>query len=287
MKLAYLIQSHKSFEQIDLLINALNDQDTDFFIHVDKKSELLFEDLKSNYKYHTNIYFVEDRLDVNWGGLSQVMATKKLMELALNTKEYDYLSLLSGQDFPLKSKGFIKQFLEVNKGKQFIEVKPIGKLYWRLKCYNFFGEFKYNRKPCIRIIDNLVRMTQKILKIERQNLSDFELYMGSSWFTITYNCAQYLIKFLIDNPNYMDDYKYSICSDEHFYQIILMNSKFKNSIANDNLRYIEWFEEKSSPKTLTIEDYEKLRNSNKLFARKFDTEVDREVITLLNDNINN
>ena len=51
-------------------------------------------------------------------------ATVNLMESVFTSKiKYDYIWLISGQDFPLKSsQEIINFFLEKNKGKNFIEI---------------------------------------------------------------------------------------------------------------------------------------------------------------------
>ena len=49
----------------------------------------------------------------------------------------------------------------------------------------------------------------------------------------------------------------------------------------DYLHYLEWPKGKSSPKVLTIEDYQKLTDSDKLMARKFDADADERIIEKL------
>ena len=46
----------------------------------------------------------------------------------------------------------------------------------------------------------------------------------------------------------------------------------------DDLREIDWTNCVNSPHIYTMEDLEKLKNSNKIFARKFDEKVDSEII---------
>ncbi len=49
-------------------------------------------------------------------------------------------------------------------------------------------------------------------------------------------------------------------------------------MVNDNLRYIDWTEGKVSPQTFTIDDLLVLRDSGKLFARKFNESVDAAIL---------
>ncbi|WP_207369136.1 beta-1,6-N-acetylglucosaminyltransferase [Heyndrickxia coagulans] len=278
MNQAYLIQAHAGEKQLIKLINVLLDSDTDIFIHIDKKNDNLYYSLMNVNKKQSNIYFIKDRESVNWSGLSQVKATLKLMQAANSTnKQYDYISLISGQDYPIKSKKYIKKFLEANIGTEFIECNDIGKYFWRLKCYNFFRENPNNRKPFIKILDNIIRLPQKLI-FRRKNLQNTKLYYGSQWFTITYKCMQYILNYLKNNPEYLDNFKYTACADEHFFQIIIMNSNFKYKVANNNLRYIKWVSKSNSPEILTCNELNEIVNSDKLIARKFDFETDQKII---------
>ena len=66
-----------------------------------------------------------------------------------------------------------------------------------------------------------------------------------------------------------------------FFHTILLNSPFKHEIVNDNKRYIDF--DDSHPTILTAKDYEKLKRSGKLFARKFEPKVDKEILDKLDD----
>ena len=64
---------------------------------------------------------------------------------------------------------------------------------------------------------------------------------------------------------------------------MIYNSDYRSDMVNDNLRYIDWSEGKPSPKTLTIEDADKLTNSGKLFGRKFNSKVDSKILDYLDE----
>ncbi|MCB4234526.1 hypothetical protein LDL59_03785 [Kaistella anthropi] len=106
----YLIQAHKNPVQLRRLIDTINTSDSQFVIHIDLKSKL--EDFTSLIK-SDNIYFIKNRLDCIWGDYSQVLATINLIEELKNfgAKEEDRIVFLSGQDYPIKSSEYIKDFL--------------------------------------------------------------------------------------------------------------------------------------------------------------------------------
>jgi len=287
MNLAYIIQAHTGENQLVSLINQLTDVDTDIFLHIDRKNDELNSNLLERYSLVSNVYIVKDRVGVNWSGFSMVEATLKLMNMVQGIgKKYDYISFISGQDYPLKSNEYIKKYLTDNKGKEFIESRDIAQHFWRLKCYNFFRENKNNRKLYMRILDSLIRYPQKKL-IWRNNFKNTKLYYGSTWFTITYDCMLYILNYVMDNPEYKKQYNHTSCSDEHFFQMIVMNSQFKKNVINNNQRYIDWAEGANSPKTLTVKDYDNLKNSEKLYARKFNYKIDKDITEMLRESFCN
>jgi hypothetical protein len=79
-------------------------------------------------------------------------------------------------------------------------------------------------------------------------------------------------------------FKHVWIPDELFFQTIVMNSPLRDTIVNDDLRYVDWTRP-TAPAILGRQDFDTLRNSGKLFARKFDTTVDREILDLLDQRI--
>lgn len=285
MKIAYIMQVHKNFNQIKLLTDRLVDELTCVYIHVDKKNEELFKELKNEYTNNENVFIIDNRVEVNWSGFSQVQATLNLMESALknNKFKFEYISLISGQDFPIKNNNYIRKFLTDNNGFEFIQYRNINndnEFLFRLKIYNFFRENKNARKIYVKIVDNILRRLQKLV-IKRNNLEGLDLYTGSSWFTLSRECVEYIFKHLGENGKYILDFKYTFCPDEEFFQILILNSKFKEKVINDNLRYIDWEGCHGSPRTLGISDINKIKSSNKHLARKIDIDIDSEIIPQL------
>ncbi len=278
---AFIMSVHTNLEQLQVLVTAL--QFGDVYIHVDKKQDTLFQQLKEIYKNNSNVFLVEDRVSVNWSGFSQVQATIKLFELVESTKRtYDYIHFISGQDLPLMSHAQMDDYIE-GKGidQQFVEVNDIDSYKWRLTQYSFFRENPNNRKKLYRLTDIALRLIQMPF-VRRKNFKGFELYKGSQWFSITYECMKFILSYIRDN-DYCSKFAYTACSDEHFFQVLLMNSKYKDKILKYNSRYIVFEGLNASPKTLGVEDMDYFMNGQYMFARKFDMNKDRQVISKILD----
>lgn len=68
----------------------------------------------------------------------------------------------------------------------------------------------------------------------------------------------------------MKTMQFTFCSEEIYFQTVLLNSEHAKNIVNDCLRYIDWSSGRGGyPAFLDVTDYEKIKTSNNIFARKF------------------
>jgi hypothetical protein len=269
MKIAFMIQAHKDTEQIKLLVNSLTTTcNHTCFIHIDKKSECVYNELKSFYSTHVNVYICDNRFKVYWSHISQVYATLQLMkEVKKSSRTFDRIHLMSAEDFPMKRLEDIEAFLSTYKHKEFLEFTTIDAFKWRVKRYNFLTGTLYNRSVFIRTIQKALRIVQQLLP-ERNILRRLVLYKGSSWFNISRDAMKYILEFIEQNPSYIKSFKYSACGDEHFFHILLLNSEFKERVINNNLYYLQWTSN-NSPAYLSYETIKQASLINeKFFARK-------------------
>lgn len=274
MKQAFLLIAHKNIEQTKQLIEYIADDQHHVYVHIDQKNDALFNQLKQYFQSFDSVFFLEPRISINWGGISQVRVTLELLNEAISGN-YDFYHLISGQDLFIKSKKKVRLFLEKNKGRQFLEVKK-NQDYWRIKGYYLFSDSKYSRMRPIYMINHLLALIYRKFPF-RSNLEKYELYKGSNWFTLSGDCVEYIVTYLKTNHKYMRDYNHTICADEHFFQTLILNSPFKDSVINNTLREIQW-DGGANPRVYRMEDYYLLCDSSALFARKFDSDLDNEII---------
>jgi hypothetical protein len=64
MRVAYLILAHNTPKHPSRLVRALDSPNADFFIHVDRKSDI---SLSRDRFSQSNVTFAEDRVAVYWG----------------------------------------------------------------------------------------------------------------------------------------------------------------------------------------------------------------------------
>ncbi len=278
LRMAHVILAHKNPAQLARMLDALEHPKFDFFIHVDKKTDIRpFAFLAQR----RGVYFIQKRVNVQWGCYSLVQAQLNGIAEVLATKRYDYVNILSAQDFPLRSAESIYHFFQQNAGTEFISTTIYGEVEeWpdedihRVRDYNFHNW----RLPGKYRLQNIVN---RILPARKYPLSH-AIVGRSQWFTITTGCAQYMMDFLKAHPEVVRYFKYVWGADEFIFSTVVYNSVYQDSIK-DNLMYTDWSEKKPNPKLLTTKDFKALIRSDKLFARKFDMEVDADIFTMLEE----
>ncbi len=280
MKIAYLIIVHKDPEQLFRLIRALIYKDEEFFIHIDKKCDIKpFVDSLSLLK-DQRVHLIKDRQAVRLAGSYSHTESivKSLLEIFSKPCDFDYLILLSGQDYPIKSNELIHAFLNKNKGKEFVEHMSLltfrgDEMKGRLRRYTgyFFYEFG--------LMGRFLNLAGRLLP-RKQFPKGYAPYYGSTYWRITRECAAFLVEFINKNPKFMHFFRFSYCSDECLFQTIVLNSPFGTNVVNSSLTYLDW-STGLHPKVLTHENFNKLRDSDALFARKFDIYKDSKVLDLI------
>jgi len=275
MKLAHLILAHTQPLQLERLIGKLQYENAHFYIHIDQKTDIdpfLFLADKPN------VFFIKNRVRVFWGGYSIVQASINSFEQILASGEqYDYINLLSGQDYPIKSTAYIHRFLDENRGKIFMHFLSVTDEWheaiprftkYHLSNFNFKGRYSIEH-----ILNTLLP--------QRQLPKQLILVGRSQWFTASLQSISYIVRHLKEHPEMVKYFKLTWAPDESIFQTILYNSDFKKDMVNDNLLYIDWSEGGARPKELTIKDEQILSGSPRLFARKFNIQRDTEILDYL------
>ena len=284
MKIAYIIHAYKLPSQLAQLVNSLISPDTYFFIHIDKKVEVLpFQQALANNK---NVIWVKREYS-NWGTVNCVQAVLNALFEALNHKEkFEYFYCLSGQDYPIKTPAYIESFFEKNKNMDFIKYTSLPNSSWKAGGTHRYNRFHFiiSKNRYIRRIVNAINFFLPRRKIP-YNLKPFggEFYLGLSRKSVAY-----LYDFIKNHPLYTPFFKYTYIPEEIFFQTILLNGpeEIINNINNGVLTYVDWNNPKAGlPAVLTSGDFKKLKSSNMLFARKFDISKNSEILKMIDNEL--
>ena len=301
MQKNYLILAHKNPLQLSRMIERLDDGASKFFIHLDAKTPI--EPFAACLE-GAHIRFIEPRERCVWGDFSIVQATIRLMEAA--SEEQGVFILMSGQDYPIQSQGYINDFLERNKDFDFIEIEPLEEK-WKPKmvkdklehyhilhseergnsnCYAPFAHCSVFQK--LRTLMHLLkgRLSVKNFKLLcslPKRIAPFERqYAGSQFWAFSERTFYAVLNYIREHKAALEEYyKYTSSPDEIYFHSVLMDLVAKDSTIKlkEQITYVNYFRKNN---VFVTEDFKKLSSAKeKLFARKFDTDIDIEILNKL------
>lgn len=237
VKVAYLLLVHDNVEQLNLFImQLLKYGDCDIYIHVDKKNEKMVTSITKDPHI-----FVISKYYVDWASFSMMEGTIELMRTVIDSgKDYSHIYYGSGDDLLVKNG--LYEYLANHPQAIFMD------LYWsgrevtnRMRAsaryrVNWPQSLKtrhdYHPARFIRILIQMlcthgIVFFKNKLSIAHLNL---KIYCGAQWFIAPFKVIEYWVKYLDENPEYIEYWRNALAPDEMFFHTLIMNSKYANSI---------------------------------------------------------
>ena len=300
MKIAYLIIAHRYPEQVVRLVSRLNTPEVVFLIHLDKKADNdTYQVLLDAFMGQANVFFIK-RCVCHWAGFGIIRACMQGMREALERGlKFDYLALLSGQDYPIKTNEYISQFLQERLGTSFIHHNPFPYAAWkdddngwdRIRYWHFIrstARYSYSRRNLFtsrigrRLLTPLLHVALRLFPHQRTFPAGWHPYGGAQFWCLHRQHVEYIDQVVRQRPALVRFFRFVYVPDEIFFQTLMGNSPYTGAIHNDTLTFVEW---ERPGATLYKSDMANLLASPYLFARKFDTTVDAEVLDLIDQQI--
>lgn len=272
MRIAYLLMVHDHFSQVKWIIDAIYTSEDYFLIHIDSNSQEAFRRQVRGYLGNRpNVRYLAPR-HINRFGWSVVKVELEAIRDLVSSKEpFDYLINVSGQDYPIKPIADIRSKLAAEWPRNFIDVIPFARI-----AEGDPEDPHLSRRFAFEMFGRLVKTQIRLPFPKRCDVK----FKGSGWFMLTREFCAWLLSSPI--PAQVERLvKYTLTPDEIFFQVVVMNSTYQKLLAGHYGREIIWPGGTSSPKTLTMQDYERLSTSSALFARKFDQLQDRQILVSL------
>jgi hypothetical protein len=255
MRLLFLIQSHRDPDQIARLARVLRTgcPGSIILISHDCRAQSLSRSL---WKGDSKIHVIPGR-----GGRGDfnildgyLAATRWLSDHKI---DYDWITNLSGQDYPVSSLADFSRELSQTSHDGFLQ------------------HFDVLTRLAIEHLTELRIKTAYGLMIGRPAkrppfAAEFRCYAGSYWHTIRRRCVDYLLDFCETRSPVVEYFRKVLIPDESFVQTVLANHQdFR--FANDNRRYVDMRRSRRGhPKILTDIDIPQFAGRRYVFARKFE-----------------
>ncbi|HTJ27017.1 MAG TPA: beta-1,6-N-acetylglucosaminyltransferase [Candidatus Limnocylindria bacterium] len=293
----YFIASHTNPDQVARLVRRLRRDSPNALVlihHDESQSHLGAERFAGD----ANVVVMPESVAVEWGQFSQVELVLRGIDALLATgRDFDWVVLLSGQDYPIRpiaefetdlarlGDGAIayeeqtalldRYVLSWHRLPRWLENRITNALFSRLSRFNA-------RQPFVRFVSGRVGCQIGVRTARSPFGATLRPYKGTTWWTLSRRCIDYVRTYVRDNPSFVDWYRRrTLMPDESFFQTILFNAGIFR-LRNDDGRFVRWEPpEAPSPVTLRAVDLDAVLASGKYFGRKFDERVDAAVLDRL------
>lgn len=293
MKIAYIVTAYIDAPQLRRLVDSLTlnsgDGEADFYIHVDQKIAVQpFYEALTDCK--SKVFWCKNRYRINWGGYNQVKSQYELLRMIFEetTRKYDRIVCLSATDYPLWSNHRIVNFFSQNSKTEFIGGFNLTRSsderqLRKIKDYHFFRDIKLPLK-LKRVICGGTRFLlhyspfHKPIVCKTDSGCNYEVYTGSDYWALTYQCAKYVFGIMKEDKSLVRYFKWSYIPSEAVINTIVLNSPYRNSCVTpveqqeypglEILTPLHHLQYNGAIKVYTIDDWNELKDSNKMFFRK-------------------
>jgi len=280
--IVYHILEYKEPERVARLLSRIQ-TDSDFIrVHLDSMiGKHRFEEWKKFIEMNCpqkNIEIVS-KFRCKFGSFGQVDAILSAMRY-YEDYNYDYFIDLSGDSYPLKSTETIKKELNVQNCAliEFFELPYKG---WHMggfhRLYNRYYFIPRRKYPYVWALG--------FPRFKKGLPCGLKPYGGRGNLCLQKKHVNYILEFVENNPSVKKFFKRVWGPDEIFYPTILLNSPLRTSIVNGSTLYFDYSEGSPHPKNLTKADLETLKRSGKFFARKFDLNIDKDILDIIDQEL--
>lgn len=298
MRVAYFVQTHRTPAQVVRLLSALRRGSPSALLvvgHDPAAAPLDARALDSLEAYELRP--AQHPRRGYWSMFAPyVEAVERLDRLG---KVYDWLVYLSGQDYPVRPLAESEAALAASPYDGYLTwvdadgPNPDGRRHQGRLRYRYQYSDRPAAAPALRWLRRLngfqtwwhVHLTYGPRLGRRAARTPFgpELrpVWGSQWTTLRRSCAERVAEAARRETVLVGYFARTICPDEAFAQTVLVNDR-RFRLANDNLRYVDMRGSRDGrPRVLRLVDGPALVAGGYSFARKFDVEIDAEILDWL------
>lgn len=276
MKLLFVILAHNWPEHVSALARTLclAASDGRAIIHYDAGADP--RDAATLAEFVScldRVQLATKRIKCRWGDYSLVEAVAaSLGEAARTHDSFDYVVLLSGACLPNRPIKHLEHFLQLNAGREFIEVADSDWVLDGLRDerHRFYFPFP----PAIRrntLEVNWVRF-QRALGVSREAPNGLEVKFGSQWWVLSWSMCKRILSYIEDNPKVISFFRKTYLPDEMVFPTIVNELASTGSIAGFNLTTYH-FNCSGKPVVFHDDHRDLVPGLNKFFFRKASPEA--------------
>ena len=265
MRVAYLILAHGDPGMLKRLITAIDPSRREIFLLIDEKTDIGIYDPEILERVHV----LEDRMPVYWGDSSVLEASIRLIEAAIAHGEFDYLTMMSGADFPIRPLREFEEFLSANAPTSFVESRSVENYDEARKRIITPYVIHERTRVAVLVQKILFFVCLSVPWLRRKPVADLTLRIGENWFTLHRSTIDPILA-LWRRRDVRRFFTRTYIPEEMFFGTALASGSDPAPHSPIPLRYTLWSGE-PHPATLQEAHFDRIVASRKFFARKFST----------------
>jgi hypothetical protein len=322
MKISFLILNHREPTQLLRLVSTLKSQlpDSPVVIHNDRFKVDIPESLISEFP---DTYLLTSDWPISWGDFSCVASEWRSMAWMTENLQFDWLILLSCQDYPIKPLASLKQFLPSVNSDALLAATPIGELESWLDRRDRHRRYLYQYRP-VRQASEVGILAARRRRWLREHSGLFvdifnygqpylqfykfpdqmpwrvgtralhtpftrekPCWFGSHWLSLSSRAVDYVVSYVQEHPEYAHYYRATIIPEESATATLVCNAPGLR-VDRRELHYVRWSDPHTGhPDTFMARDLPELLTARGYFARKFDVAKDSSVLDELDEMLAN
>jgi hypothetical protein len=278
--------AHKNAGQVARLFDAIHRPDDLILLHMDRRADASMHRLAAELgRRHANVVVLEP-LPIVWGGFAAAEVQLRAMAAALRRDgNWQHFINLSGQDFPIKRLEQLDDFLAGSPSTNYVSwFDPLASDDWanaRERIERYHLEWLW--------LNNLLRLRgvgRRIRRVfgwhsplphvpgVRRRAPDFRYYGGLNYVVLSRAACAYMV-FDRRARHITNWLRHAVHPDEMMTQCVLLNSPLADTVENTSLHAIDFPKHALHPRVYRSADIDRLLQSPKYFARKFDSSQSR------------
>ncbi len=308
MRIAFLILNHRAPTQLVRLIKTLRRElpDSPIVVHHDEFAADLSRSLLD---FDDNAFLLTTGTPISWGDFGVVDAYWQCLSWMGENVDFDYVVLLSGQDYPIKPLGLLAADLAATGADIVAKANPIDKLSHRKQRISR-RRYLYQYRPAqaaarpsparcwlrrrAGVVVDVLNNVQPFFYVykfsdrqpwwlgRRSRRTPFTpgepCWFGSMWLALSRRAAGFVVTSVRDRPDFVDYYRRTAHSDESATATLVCNAPWAR-VERRDLHYVRWTDPRAGhPDVFRAEDLPELLAAPGYFARKFDIATDARIL---------
>ncbi|MDA0182855.1 beta-1,6-N-acetylglucosaminyltransferase [Solirubrobacter phytolaccae] len=273
MKTAYVVLSHRDPEQVLRLVRLLRTAGSVVLHHDDRQGALDDRAL-------AGVERVLPPTPVAWGWASQLDALLRCLRHALDRVDFDWLVVLSGQDYPIRPLADIDAALRDGGFDGYVEGVPVAPPGWSRDAGDEFARRYFYRYRAVRppgpALRRAVSAARPLVTLRdmpwgavlgvRSGGPGLPVRRGSDWLTLSRRAVEVVAGAA---PEVIRHYRRTVSPTESLPHTVLYADPSLR-LSGDTRRFSKWVPGSLHPAVLGMDDLDAVLASGADFARKFE-----------------